>query len=262
MGVADRLAPKVQGSMIAPKEVRVPEPVEYPDIKETVVPMHKHNLVEYAENFHKNDHWNVSGSLKKKEDHFKEHAERYHGKKAAFVSHEGHHGVVPHSELGMHTKTAGKKIKRYALFTHPEHGHVTSAHIETHDGHVTHGLPSEVLPHEIREKHSMHKSEPKGDIEKTQKNPSTTVPYEEKPTHREYMKDPDNTSEHMQALRDKNMAVSPEVPAALHASGAIKKAQMHAVRPEPTPIKPPAKNIPDEPKKPPMGKNWAYNWSR
>ena len=272
-----------------------------PDIKETVVPIHKHDIYEFSECFAKTN-WNISGSLKKSKSPFHDTAEKVHGRKPSFVSHEGDHGVVPHSELAMHTKMAGKKIKQYALFSHPEHGHVNYAHIQTHDGSHTHGLPSEVLPHEIRSKHVI-KAETKGDIEKTQKNPLTTVPYEEKPSFREYVKNPDNTSGHMQSLRDKDCSKCPHLPPELHASGAMNKADINKISPtissptsNPTPapaaptvggrinypganpvapigkaelqgpmpksseIKPAEKN-PSHPK-PPISKNWAYNWSR
>lgn len=157
MGVADRLAPGVQGAGIAPKAIRIPEPTEYPDIKETVVPVNvkKHQLEQFADQFLKSD-W------------------------------------------------------------HP--------------------------------------------VAKTQKNPSTTVPFEEKPNHREYIAPTNNVSPHMQGLRDHDQSVTPAVPADKHASGAMNKADMHTQRPSTSPIKPAVKNPAEV--KPPMGKNWAYNWSR
>lgn len=161
MGVADRLAPQVQGGGIAPKEIRVPEPKEYPDIKEEVVSVagvKKHDLEVFADQFSKSD-W------------------------------------------------------------HP--------------------------------------------VAKTQKNPSTTVPFEEKPTHREYIAPTNNVTGQLKADRDSNNSKSPEVPAELHASGAMTKAEMHAARPATTAIKPPQKNPTEvQPPKNSMGKNWAYNWSR
>jgi hypothetical protein len=56
MEVADKLAPMVQGGGIAPKEIKVPEPIEYPDIKETIVPtVKKHILESFAESFVKSN---------------------------------------------------------------------------------------------------------------------------------------------------------------------------------------------------------------
>jgi hypothetical protein len=146
MGVADKLAPMVQGGGIAPKAIIVPEPIEYPDIKETPVPMNvrKHQLEQFTDQFLKSD-WQP--------------------------------------------------------------------------------------------------------VFKTQKNPSTTVPYEEKPSHRQYIAPTNNVTGQMKANRDSKNAISPVPPADLHASGSMQKAQMHGSRPLTSPIKPPARNIPDEPKK-------------
>lgn len=145
MEVADKMAPKVQGSGIAPKAIRIPEPVEYPDIKETAVHIgiKKHQLEHFADQFLKSD-WQP--------------------------------------------------------------------------------------------------------VLKTQKNPSTTVPYEEKPHHRDYIAPTNNVAGELKAAREKQ-AMSPAVPAELHASGAMAKAIAMGPRPPLSPIKPPTRNIPDEPKK-------------
>lgn len=169
MDVADRLAPKVQGGDIAPKAIRVPEPIEYPDIKETVVPatgVKKHQLEQFADQFLKSD-W------------------------------------------------------------HP--------------------------------------------VAKTQKNPSTTVPYEEKPTYRDYIKAPDNLSPHMKEVRDHGVQKTQMAkdgttfggqPTGTTTLGSIigfpkseekpqplGKAAINGARPVTSAIKPPAHNVPDEPSK-------------
>lgn len=53
MAVADRLAPKVQGGDIAPKEMTIPEPIEYPDITKKPVPMGKHVYDSFIDSFQK-----------------------------------------------------------------------------------------------------------------------------------------------------------------------------------------------------------------
>jgi hypothetical protein len=194
MAVADKMAPSVQGGGIAPKAIQIPEPVEYPDIEETVVhaKVRKHQLEAFADQFLKSD-WQP--------------------------------------------------------------------------------------------------------VMKTQKNPSTTVPYEEKPHHRDYVAPTNNVTGQMKANRDSKNAISPPVPVEIHASGAMnkaehqphpgatplvpsynaarqreseahlktpkgeaqrqahnkkvvegmKKAEIHGIRPATSPINPPAQNIPDEP---------------
>lgn len=71
-----------------------------------------------------------------------------HGSKADFISDVGDFGKVPHSELAMHTKTAGKKIVQYALFNRS--GKPAYAHAKLDDGTMIDGLPREVLPHEVK----------------------------------------------------------------------------------------------------------------
>lgn len=71
-----------------------------------------------------------------------------HGKEAPYISPEGHYGEAPHSELAMHTKVAGKPIVQYALFGEPGKD-ARYAHIKLKDGNWMHGLPREVLPHEV-----------------------------------------------------------------------------------------------------------------
>jgi hypothetical protein len=80
------------------------------------------------------------------------------GQEACYVSAPGDHGKVPHSELAMHTRIAGRTIRRYALFKNRE-GHIRWAHVETQkpdgDMQVTDGGLGEVLTHEIRQKHGL-----------------------------------------------------------------------------------------------------------
>jgi hypothetical protein len=77
------------------------------------------------------------------------------GRAADFVSPSGEYGPIPHSELAMHTRHAGKPCVRYALFFTPDHGRVTWAHVQTSDGRVLDGLPWEVLPWGIRRQHNL-----------------------------------------------------------------------------------------------------------
>jgi len=73
------------------------------------------------------------------------------GKKADYVSPKGSYGTAPHSELMMHVGDAGKRVVRYALWAGKEDpASVGWAHVETEDGSVTDGLPSEVLSQAIR----------------------------------------------------------------------------------------------------------------
>lgn len=75
------------------------------------------------------------------------------GKKADFVSKRGDYGAAPHSELAMHTGTAGARIVRFALFSDANRWpFVTWAHIETSTGRVLDGTAGEVLPTDVRRK--------------------------------------------------------------------------------------------------------------
>jgi hypothetical protein len=176
MEVGDHKAPGVQGGDIAPKELVIPEPEEYPDIEIQPVKMYKHVFDAIADQVQKGD-WKPERIAK--------------------------------------TDNLGK----------------------------------------------------------TQKHPSTKVPYEAKPTYREYVKNPENQSAHMQHLRDDKAAVSPAPPPELHASGAFKsehpieafangfsksnwrptmeKATIEGEIPARTPYKPPALNppLPEPPSK-------------
>lgn len=59
-------------------------------------------------------------------------------------------GVVPHSELAMHTKIAGKPIKKYEIVS------PNSAKVWIQDDHApVSGLPSEILSFEIRRKEGL-----------------------------------------------------------------------------------------------------------
>jgi hypothetical protein len=87
----------------------------------------------------------------------------WNGKKAAFVSTPGPHGTIPFSEQSVHMKAASKPIKRYALFK--ETGEWRWAHVETPDGRVVDGLPSEVLPPEVLEEHDIAEQRGQEDIE-------------------------------------------------------------------------------------------------
>ena len=68
-----------------------------------------------------------------------------------YTSEIGDWGVVPHSELAMHSRIAGKRVNRYYLFGTPG-GYLNQAIVELDDSqsswHV--GLPGEVLPDEVR----------------------------------------------------------------------------------------------------------------
>lgn len=74
------------------------------------------------------------------------------GKKADYVADLGRYGKVQHSELAMHTRIAGMEVVRFALWASKDGVHVDWAHVETEDGRVTDGLPSEVLPGSVRSK--------------------------------------------------------------------------------------------------------------
>lgn len=80
----------------------------------------------------------------------------WQGGKATHVSEEGEHGEVPYSELAMHTRHAGQKIKQYSLFG--DKGRTTWAHVKTDKG-ILDGLPGEVLPFEIQNRHGINKSD-------------------------------------------------------------------------------------------------------
>lgn len=197
MEVADKMAPKVQGSGIAPKAIRIPEPVEYPDIKETAVHIgiKKHQLEHFADQFLKSD-W-----------HPVEKAE-----------HQPH----PGASISSHQQVYDRKVQAKQ-----------EAHLKTPKGDA--------------ERKANNAKVVQG-MKKTQKNPSTTVPYEEKPHHRDYIAPTNNVAGELKAAREKQ-AMSPAVPAELHASGAMAKAIAMGPRPPLSPIKPPTRNIPDEPKK-------------
>jgi len=80
------------------------------------------------------------------------------GSKAQYVSPPGPrpagYGAIPHSELAMHTRFAGRPAVRFALFTEPDgrDPSVRWAHVQDDRGHVLDGLPGEVLPDEVRRK--------------------------------------------------------------------------------------------------------------
>jgi len=68
-----------------------------------------------------------------------------------YVSPLGNYGEVGFSELAMHTRTAGLRVIQFALLSTDEaYPRVTWAMVMTDNGTVTDGLPSEVLPAEIR----------------------------------------------------------------------------------------------------------------
>jgi hypothetical protein len=76
------------------------------------------------------------------------------GKKADYVSPVGDWGIVPSSELAMHTRIADKPVVQYALWSDVGRWpHVTWAQIQTSEGQILDGLPSEVLPDKARYKH-------------------------------------------------------------------------------------------------------------
>ena len=74
------------------------------------------------------------------------------GKKASYVADLGRYGKVGYSELAMHTRIAGKEVVRFALWPADDGVHVGWAHVQTEDGRITDGLPSEVLPGSVRSK--------------------------------------------------------------------------------------------------------------
>jgi hypothetical protein len=74
------------------------------------------------------------------------------GAKASYVADLGRYGKVGYSELAMHTQIAGKEVVRFALWPAEDGVHVGWAHVETEDGRITDGLPSEVLPGSVRSK--------------------------------------------------------------------------------------------------------------
>lgn len=76
----------------------------------------------------------------------------WNGAKASYVADLGRYGKVGYSELAMHTQIAGKEVVRFALWPANDGIHVGWAHVETEDGRVTDGLPSEVLPGSVRSK--------------------------------------------------------------------------------------------------------------
>jgi hypothetical protein len=78
------------------------------------------------------------------------------GKPATYISPVGQYGIVPYSELAMHTKIADQPIVQYALFGEPGQP-AKYAHVKLADGRWNHGLPGEVLSWEARNLHGGEK---------------------------------------------------------------------------------------------------------
>jgi hypothetical protein len=60
---------------------------------------------------------------------------------------KGDETEIPHSELAMHTKLAGKTIDSYQLVEDGAYAYVSA------DGKTTHGTPGEVLPFGLQHRH-------------------------------------------------------------------------------------------------------------
>jgi hypothetical protein len=71
----------------------------------------------------------------------------WNGKPANYVSPRGNYSEVGYSELAMHTRAAGKKVVRFALFHDRREGKsVRWAQVELENGTIIDGLTHEVLP--------------------------------------------------------------------------------------------------------------------
>lgn len=264
MNVADRMAPMVQGGKIAPKEMPVPEPVEYPDISVKPAPsVKKHALEEFAERFAKEE-WNpvllkVENPLKTssgKSVHLLGTSDGNHGPQGkhldsrAYGGHgsmaQAHHNnmkLVHEAHPNFTTKDHAEAAKKTGWPQSSAHSSISKQKKETYGQH-------DVTPPSVAKKSEIVGDESFG---KTQKHPSPEIPYTETPGHKDYINSPENVSSEMRHLRDAKKndfeTFSDSFGKSSWKPALLKAATSGVKMPAKTGPKPPAKNIPDEPSK-------------